>query len=84
VLLEAVEELFVDIWEELNLCLNRGIRLKLIEGRWSTLLLSWFSLHHHHATAMLGSVIIELHGDVLLLLGLIANQRQGHEERACH
>jgi hypothetical protein len=29
-------------------------------------------------------MIIELHGDVLLLVGLIAYQRQGHEERAGH
>ena len=56
----------------------------LIEGYWCILILSWFGLHHHHATAILGSIIIELHGNVLLFLGLIANQRQGHEKRACH
>jgi hypothetical protein len=84
VLLEAVEELFVDIRKELHLRLNGGIRLYLIEGYRSILFLSWFALHHHHATTILGFMIIELHGDVLLLLGLIANERQGHEERACH
>jgi len=84
VLLEAVEELFVDIRKELHFFIKGGIQLYLIEVHWSILLLSWFGLHHHNPTAILGSMIIELHGNFLLLLELIAYQRQGHEERACH
>ena len=74
-LLEAVEELFVDIREEFHLYLFvRCLLVNPCEGR---LLL-------HDATAIHGGMIIERHGDVLLLIGLIANQRQGHEEGACH
>ena len=84
VLLKTVEELFIDIWQELHLWLRGGIQLCLIEGHWSLILISWIGLHHLNATVIIRSMIIELHGDVLLLFGLIANQRQWHEERACH
>jgi hypothetical protein len=71
-LLETVEELFIDIRKEIQLDLT-GCNLHL-----------FFLSLPIRPIFILRSMTIEIHGDVLLLLGLIADKRQWHEERTCH
>jgi hypothetical protein len=73
VLFEAVEELFVDLRAEFHLYfIGLILHLLLLRGA-------------HHLTTFIGLIKITWYKDVLLLLlGLITNQWQWHEERACH